>query len=63
MRMARIEIPEGDGDEAVRVWLHRPEMAIAIGAMSDAAYKESKLPTRERECVRMRIAQINDCPI
>ncbi|MGH9049833.1 MAG: carboxymuconolactone decarboxylase family protein [Acidimicrobiia bacterium] len=61
--MARIDVPAGEGDEAVRLWMLRPEMAVAIGTLSDAAYKESKLPTRERECVRMRIAQINDCPI
>jgi alkylhydroperoxidase family enzyme len=45
------------------VWTLRPEMVTAVGALTDAAYKHSRLPVRERECVRMRIAQINDCPI
>jgi alkylhydroperoxidase family enzyme len=61
--MARISVPEGEGGEAVQVWTLRPEMATAVGALTDAAYKHSRLPVRERECVRMRIAQINDCPI
>jgi alkylhydroperoxidase family enzyme len=61
--MARLEVPAGDGDEAVRLWMLRPDMAGAVGALSDAAYKRSRLPAREREVVRMRIAQINDCPI
>jgi alkylhydroperoxidase family enzyme len=61
--MARIDVPDGPGDEAVRIWALRPDMAAAVGALSDAAYKLSRLPAREREVARMRIAQINDCPI
>ena len=61
--MARIDIPEGEGGEAVNVWRLRPEMATAIASLTDAAYKKSRLPAREREVARMRIAQINDCPI
>ena len=37
--------------------------AKAVTALSDAVYNKSALPARERECIRMRIAQINDCPI
>ena len=45
------------------VWTLRPEMGSAVGALVDAAYKKSRLPAREREAARMRIAQLNDCPI
>ena len=61
--MARIEIPEGEGGEATMVWTLRPEMAGAIGKLTDAAYHRSKLAVREREAARMRIAQLNQCPI
>jgi len=61
--MARIDIPEGEGGEAVQIWSLRPEMGKAIGRLSHAAYHESVLPVRVREAARMRIAQINDCPI
>jgi alkylhydroperoxidase family enzyme len=61
--MARIDVPAGDGGDAAMVWTLRPEMASAVGALVDAAYKKSKLPAREREAARMRIAQLNDCPI
>jgi alkylhydroperoxidase family enzyme len=61
--MARIDVPEGPGGDAVQVWRLRPEMAPAVQAMAEAAYQHSKLPARERELARMRIAQINDCPI
>ena len=45
------------------MWLLRPEMASAVGKMVEAAYRRSRLPVRERELARMRIAQLNDCPI
>ena len=61
--MARIDVPDGPGGDAVQVWSLRPEMAGAIGALVDAAYNQSKLPVREREAARMRIAQLNDCPV
>jgi alkylhydroperoxidase family enzyme len=61
--MARIEIPEGPGGDEAMVWSLRPEMGDAIGSLVNAAYKRSILPAREREAARMRIAQLNDCPI
>jgi alkylhydroperoxidase family enzyme len=61
--MARIDIPSGDGGDPVMVWTLRPDMGAAIGHLVDAAYKKSRLPAREREAARMRIAQLNDCPI
>jgi len=61
--MARIEIPDGPGGEAAMVWTLRPEMAEAISGLIDGVYKRSRLPAREREAARMRIAQLNECPI
>ena len=61
--MARIDIPEGEGGDAVQVWSLRPEMGGAVAKLSDAAYNKSILPVRVREAARMRIAQLNDCPI
>jgi alkylhydroperoxidase family enzyme len=61
--MARLELPEGDGPEIARVWALRPELGGPVAALSKAVYEQSCLHPREREAVRMRIAQINDCPI
>lgn len=61
--MARIDIPEGDEPEIYRVWALRPELGEPVAALSDAVYRKSQLPARVREAVRMRIAQINECPI
>lgn len=61
--MARIDVPEGEGEELYRMWSLNPEMGAAAGAFSAAVYEASSVPLRERELVRMRIAQINDCPV
>jgi alkylhydroperoxidase family enzyme len=61
--MARIDLPDGDGPEIARVWALRPELGGAVGSLSNAVYRKSELPGRVREAVRMRIAQINECPI
>lgn len=61
--MARIDLPEGNDPEIYRVWALRPAMGKAVSDLSAAVYSGSELPAREREVVRMRIAQINDCPI
>ena len=61
--MARIDLPEGDQPEIVRVWALRPELGEPVAALSGAVYGRSRIPARVREAVRMRIAQINDCPI
>jgi alkylhydroperoxidase family enzyme len=61
--VARIDIPDGDGGEEARVWGLRPEMAGGVGTMIDTAYHKSKLPAREREAARMRIALLNGCEI
>ena len=65
--MARLELPPSKGDqeqpEIARVWALRPELGAPVAALSAAVYQQSQLPPRVREAVRMRIAQINDCPI
>ena len=61
--MPRIDIPEGDGGDAVQVWMLRPEMGAAVAKLSDAAYNKSIIPTRVREAARMRIAQLNECKV
>jgi hypothetical protein len=61
--VARIDIPSGDGGDPVQLWRLRPEMSAGVAGIVDAAYHQSKLPARVREAARMRIAQLNDCPI
>lgn len=61
--MAKIEIPEGEGKEASRVWQLAPHLGVGLGAMGEAVYVESSLPIREREIARMRIAQLNECHV
>jgi 4-carboxymuconolactone decarboxylase len=41
----------------------QPDMAIGLGAYSDAVYNKGKLPLRERELARMRIAIANECEV
>jgi len=61
--MARIEIPDGDGLEAARIWQLAPHLGMGLHAMSEAVYERSSLPIREREVARMRIAQLNECRV
>jgi alkylhydroperoxidase family enzyme len=61
--MARLDIPEGDGGDAVQLWSLRPEMGAAVNRLVDAAYSKSILPVRVSEAARMRIAQMNDCTV
>jgi len=61
--MARLDVPEGEGGDAVQVWSLRPEMGAAVNRLVDAAYNKSILPVRVREAARMRIAQLNDCTV
>jgi alkylhydroperoxidase family enzyme len=61
--MARIAVPTGVGGDAVQVWSLRPEMGRAVTRLVEAAYNRSILPVRVREGARMRIAQLNDCPV
>src|SRR5579871_2212797 len=61
--MARLEIPAGEGDDAVRIWSLQPALGTAAMRLVDAAYNRSILPVRVREAARMRIAQLNQCPV
>lgn len=61
--MARVEIPDGEGMEATRIWALAPHMGLGLHAMSEAVYEKSSLPIREREVARMRIAQLNECHV
>lgn len=61
--MARISFPEQGFGEHVDWALLRADMAVGMGAFSDAVYGNSKLPIREREAARWTIALINDCAV
>jgi alkylhydroperoxidase family enzyme len=61
--MANVHVPDGDGDELQRVGLLQPQMAKVLGALTEACYRDSKLPIREKEAARMRIAHINGCVV
>ena len=61
--MARINIPDGEGLEAHRMWRLAPHMGAGMSAMSEAVYGKSSLSIREREVARMRIAQLNQCVV
>jgi alkylhydroperoxidase family enzyme len=61
--MARVDIPAGDGGDAVQIWSLQPELGAAATRFVHAAYNKSILPTRVREAARMRIAQLNDCTV
>jgi AhpD family alkylhydroperoxidase len=61
--MARIELPPGDDDDLVRLYMVSPKMGMAAAKFSDAVYNKSSLATREREAARIRIAAINGCVV
>ena len=42
--MARIDIPEGEGLEATRMWMLAPHIGAGVGALGKATYVESSLP-------------------
>ena len=61
--MAHIEIPAGDDPERTRMWQMVPHLGSAASNYSKVMYDQATLSVRERELARMRIAQINACPI
>jgi alkylhydroperoxidase family enzyme len=61
--VARLDIPPGEGGDAVQLWSLQPEFGRAATRLVDAAYNKSILPVRVREAARMRIAQLNDCTV
>jgi hypothetical protein len=60
--MANIPVPDGEGTERERLFGLRPEMEAAMAGLTHAVYDGSILPLRTFEAVRMRIAEVNDCP-
>ncbi|WP_420450607.1 hypothetical protein [Ilumatobacter sp.] len=60
--MAEIQLPEGAEPERTRMWQLVPDIGAAASRFSTAMYA-GDLSTRERELARMRIAEINACPI
>jgi alkylhydroperoxidase family enzyme len=60
--MARIQLPEGTDTEQSRMWQLAPQLATAARDFTAVMY-DGSLTTRERELARMRIAQVNECPI
>ncbi|UDY34131.1 carboxymuconolactone decarboxylase family protein [Dermatobacter hominis] len=61
--MAKVDLPEGDGDELLRLYALSPKMGAAAGRFSGAVYTDTALPTRVREAARIRIAEVNQCPV
>ena len=61
--MVRIDVVESGMGEHVDWMLSRPQMAMGMGALSEAVYGHSRLPVREREAARYTIALINDCKV
>ena len=61
--MARVDLPEGDGDELLRLYALSPSMGAAAGNFSSAVYHDTQLPTRVREAARIRIADVNRCAV
>ena len=61
--MARVDVPDGDGLEAARIWQLAPHLRLGLNAMGHAVYEQSSLSIREREVARMRIAQLNECQV
>jgi alkylhydroperoxidase family enzyme len=61
--VARLDIPAGEGGDAVQIWSLQPALGSAATRLVDAAYNKSILPVRVREAARMRIAQLNDCAV
>jgi alkylhydroperoxidase family enzyme len=61
--MARINVPDGEGLEAYRMWGLAPDICAGMHALSEAVYTKSSLSVREREVARMRIAQLNQCVV
>jgi alkylhydroperoxidase family enzyme len=61
--MARISFPDRGMGEHVDWALMRAEMAVGMGAFSEAVYTNTRLALREREAARWTIALINDCVV
>lgn len=57
-------MPNLDVADDLGSWMMlRPELATGLVAFSDAIYGQPRLPMRERELARMRIALVNECEV
>ena len=61
--MARIDLPEGNDDDSIKLLSLQPSMGNAMAVLTEAIYAKSDLDMRVREAVRMCIANINQCQI
>lgn len=61
--MARVDLPDGDDDELIRLYSLSPAMGAAAGNFSAAVYGDTTLETRVREAARIRIAEVNRCAV
>ena len=61
--MARIDIPDGEKLERIRLWEMTAGLSDAVSSFRIASHDKSLLTRRVREVARMRIAVINQCPI
>lgn len=61
--MARINIPDGEDAERIRLWRMTGGLSDAIDSFRVATHEMTLLSRRVREVARMRIAVINQCPI
>jgi alkylhydroperoxidase family enzyme len=59
--MARIEIPDGPGEDRQRMWALRPELGAAAENFSAVVQSSTILGVREHEAARIRIAHLNGC--
>lgn len=66
--MARIDLPlpppaQATEDEVARAFRLSPAFGKALGVYAGAIYGAIRLSMREREAVRMRVAQLNQCQV
>jgi AhpD family alkylhydroperoxidase len=61
--MARLKLPEGDKHPLDRLYQLSPGLGEAALKFRTAVYANHGLPERIFEACRMRVAQINGCPI
>jgi len=61
--MARIDFPDGEGLERIRMWSLQPDVGMVMGAAAKTLYTKISLDVRVRDTARMRVAQINRCHI
>lgn len=63
--IARITLTDDVNNELTDIWGALPGLGSAVSELARHVYDygSSTLTPRERECARIRIAQINNCPV